>query len=144
MKISTRGRYGVRLLIDLAEHADQSHVPLAQIADRQKVSARYLEQVAVILKRAGYIRSIKGASGGYTLSRNPVDIMIGDVLRTLEGDMLVVDNPRPGEEESLLKRCIRTSVYSCLNERIASVIDTISLSSLVGTSDDTDAPMYYI
>ncbi|HOF85139.1 MAG TPA: Rrf2 family transcriptional regulator, partial [Treponemataceae bacterium] len=80
MKISTRGRYGVRLLIDLAEHADQSHVPLAQIADRQKVSARYLEQVAVILKRAGYIRSIKGASGGYTLSRNPVDIMIGDVL----------------------------------------------------------------
>ncbi|HOF86314.1 MAG TPA: Rrf2 family transcriptional regulator, partial [Treponemataceae bacterium] len=70
--------------------------------------------------------------------------MIGDVLRTLEGDMLVVDNPRPGEEESLLQRCIRTSVYSCLNERIASVIDTISLSSLVGTSDDTDAPMYYI
>lgn len=144
MKISTRGRYGVRLLIDLAEHSDESHVPLAQIADRQKVSARYLEQVAVILKRAGYIRSIKGASGGYTLSRNPVDIMIGDVLRTLEGDMLVVDNPRPGEEESLLQRCIRTSVYSCLNERIASVIDTISLSSLVGTSDDTDAPMYYI
>lgn len=144
MKISTRGRYGVRLLIDLAEHSDESHVPLAQIADRQKVSARYLEQVAVILKRAGYIRSIKGASGGYTLSRNPVDIMIGDVLRTLEGDMLVVDNPRPGEEESLLKRCIRTSVYSCLNERIASVIDTISLSSLVGTRDDADAPMYYI
>ena len=144
MKISTRGRYGVRLLIDLAEHADQSHVPLAQIADRQKVSARYLEQVAVILKRAGYIRSIKGASGGYALSRNPVDIMIGDVLRTLEGDMLVVDNPRPGEEESLLHRCIRTSVYSCLNERIASVIDTISLSSLVGTRDDADSPMYYI
>jgi len=144
MKISTRGRYGVRLLIDLAEHADQSHVPLAQIADRQKVSARYLEQVAVILKRAGYIRSIKGASGGYALSRNPVDIMIGDVLRTLEGDMLVVDNPRPGEEESLSQRCIRTSVYSCLNERIASVIDTISLSSLVGTRDDADSPMYYI
>jgi len=98
MKISTRGRYGVRLLIDLAEHADQNHVPLAQVAERQKVSARYLEQVAVILKRAGYIRSIKGASGGYALARNPADIVIGDVLRTLEGDMLVVDNPRPGEE----------------------------------------------
>ena len=144
MKISTRGRYGVRLLIDLAEHSGQIHVPLVQIAERQNVSARYLEQVAVILKRAGYIRSIKGASGGYALARNPADIVIGDVLRTLEGDMLVVDNPRPGEDESLLQRCIRSTVYSCLNERIASIIDTISLSAIVGTRDTVDTPMYYI
>ncbi len=144
MKISTRGRYGVRLLIDLAEHMDESHIPLAQIAERQNVSARYLEQVAVILKRAGYIRSIKGASGGYTLARNPADVVIGDVLRTLEGDMLVVDNPRPGEEENRLQRCIRSVVYSCLNERVASIVDSISLASIVGTRDVDAVPMYYI
>lgn len=144
MKISTRGRYGVRLLIDLAEHMDESHIPLAQIAERQHVSSRYLEQVAVILKRAGYIRSVKGASGGYALARNPADIVIGDVLRVLEGDMLVVDNPRPGEQESPLQRCIRSVVYSCLNERVASIVDSISLASIVGTRDTDPAPMYYI
>ncbi|HHU35749.1 MAG TPA: Rrf2 family transcriptional regulator [Treponema sp.] len=144
MKISTRGRYGVRLLIDLAEHHDVPHIPLAQIAERQHVSARYLEQVAVILKRAGYIRSIKGASGGYALARNPADIIIGEVLRTLEGDMLVVDDLRSGEEETLLKRCLRATVYSCLNERISAVIDSLSLATMVGSRDVDDAPMYYI
>ena len=144
MKISTRGRYGVRLLIDLAEHMDQSHLPLVQVAERLNVSSRYLEQVAVILKRAGYVRSIKGASGGYALARNPADIIVGDVLRVLEGDMFVVDPPRPGEEENLLQRCIRTAVYTCLNERISSVIDSLSIASMVGTSDIDDVPMYYI
>ena len=107
MKISTRGRYGVRLLIDLAEHASEAHVSLAGIADRQQISARYLEQVAVILRRAGYIRSVKGASGGYTLARDPGGVIIGDVLRVLEGDMLIVDELRPGEKE----KCKCTSVY---------------------------------
>lgn len=144
MKISTRGRYGVRLLIDLAEHMDESHIPLARIAERQNVSARYLEQVAVILKRAGYIRSVKGASGGYALARTPPDIVIGDVLRVLEGDMLVVDNPHPGEEENAFQRCIRSMVYSPLNERVASIVDSISLASIVGTRDVDLAPMYYI
>jgi Rrf2 family protein len=96
MKISTRGRYGVRLLIDLAEHAGEDHVSLAGIAGRQHISIRYLEQVAVILRRSGFIRSVKGASGGYSLAKKSEDINIGEVLRILEGDMLVVDPPLPG------------------------------------------------
>ncbi|MDR0645065.1 MAG: Rrf2 family transcriptional regulator [Treponema sp.] len=144
MKISTRGRYGVRLLIDLAEHMDESHISLASAAERQGISVRYLEQVAVILKRAYFIRSVKGASGGYALARKPEDIIIGDVLRTLEGDMLVVDPPIPGVTETKIQRCIRSVVFDRLNARIAEVIDRGTLASLVGTVDPEESYMYFI
>jgi Rrf2 family protein len=144
MKISTRGRYGIRLLIDLAEHINEPHVPLGVVAERQGISVRYLEQVAVILKRAHFIRSVKGASGGYALVRKPEDIVIGDVLRTLEGDMLVVDPPIPGVIETRIQRCIRTVVFDKLNARIAEVIDRGTLASLVGTVDPEDSYMYFI
>jgi Rrf2 family protein len=144
MKISTRGRYGIRLLIDLAEHVDESHVSLASVAERQSISIRYLEQVAVILRRAGFIRSVKGASGGYSLAQVPQDIIIGDVLRELEGDMLVVDPPLPKTTETKLQRCIRLTVFERLNERIAGVIDRKTLASVVGTVDPDDAYMYFI
>ncbi|MDR1178864.1 MAG: Rrf2 family transcriptional regulator [Spirochaetales bacterium] len=144
MKISTRGRYGTRLLIDLAQHTNEPHVALAAVADRQNISVRYLEQVAVLLRRAGFIRSVKGASGGYALAQAPEDIVIGDVLRILEGDMLVVDPPDPALPETRLQRCIRLAVFERLNERIAKVIDGQTLASLIGTSDPDEAYMYYI
>lgn len=143
MKISTRGRYGVRLMIDLAEHRGESHVALASIAERQNVS-RYLEQVAVILRRAGYIRSVKGASGGYALARAPSEIVIGDALRELEGDILVIDPLRPGEKENAFRRCIRRTVYDRLNERIAGLLDRITLASMLGTVDPEESYMYFI
>lgn len=144
MKISTRGRYGIRLMIDLAEHADEPHVALASVAERQNISARYLEQVAVILRRAGYIRSVKGASGGYTLSKKPSEIVIGQALRELEGDIIVVDPLRAGESENDLRRCIRRTVYDRLNERIAGLLDRITLASMLGTVDPEESYMYFI
>jgi Rrf2 family protein len=134
----------MRLLIDLAEHAGEPHVALANIAERQSISVRYLEQVVVILRRAGFIRSIKGASGGYALARAPQDIIIGDVLRVLEGDMLVVDPPIPGTVETRLQRCIRTVVFDRLNERIARLIDGKTLASVTGTVDPDSGYMYFI
>jgi Rrf2 family protein len=144
MKISTRGRYGIRLLIDLAENINESHVSLASVAARQKISIRYLEQVAVILRRAGFIRSVKGASGGYALAKLPQEIFIGGALRVLEGDMLVVDPPLPGVTENKLQRCIRVTVFDRLNERIANIIDHETLASLVGTIDPDASYMYFI
>jgi Rrf2 family protein len=144
MKISTRGRYGIRLLIDLAEHTSESHVALASVAERQKISIRYLEQVAVILRRSGFIRSVKGASGGYALAKRPQDIIIGDALRELEGDMLVVDPPLPGASDNKLRHCIRVTVFDRLNERIAQVIDRKTLASVVGTVDPDESYMYFI
>jgi Rrf2 family protein len=144
MKISTRGRYGIRLLIDLAEHTGEPHVALANVAERQNISVRYLEQVAVILRRAGFIRSVKGASGGYALARHPQDIVIGEVLRELEGDMRVVDPPLPASPETKFQRCIRLTVFDRLNDRIAQVIDRKTLASVVGTVDPDDSYMYFI
>jgi Rrf2 family protein len=144
MKISTRGRYGIRLMIDLAEHSDEPHVALASIAERQKISARYLEQVAVILRRAGYIRSVKGAAGGYTLAKSTSEIVIGEALRVLEGDMLIVDNLRPGEKENRLQSTIRRTVYDRLNARISAVVDRKTLASMLGTVDPDASYMYFI
>jgi Rrf2 family protein len=144
MKISTRGRYGIRFLIDLAEHFHEPHVTLASVAERLEISVRYLEHVVIILRRAGFIRSVKGASGGYTLARSPDDIVIGDVLRVLEGDMLMVDPPLPGVSETKIRRCIRITVYDRLNERIASLINRKTLASIVGILDPDDSYMYFI
>jgi Rrf2 family protein len=142
MKISTRGRYGVRLLIDLAEHLDEEHTSLASTAERQGISLRYLEQLAMILKRAGFIRSVKGASGGYVLARPPEEIILGDVLRVLEGDMLVTDPAEADKKENKLQRCIRMIVLDRLNSKIVQVIDNKTLASVSGAGHETY--MYYI
>ncbi|GHU23642.1 Rrf2 family transcriptional regulator [Spirochaetia bacterium] len=144
MKISTRGRYGIRLLIDLAEHSHEAPISLASVAERQNISLRYLEQVALSLRRAGFLRSIKGSSGGYTLARSSHDIIIGDALRILEGDMLVVDMPIPGIHETKLQKCIRHVIFDPLNERVAAIIDSKTLSSMVGTVDPDESYMYFI
>jgi Rrf2 family protein len=140
MKISKRGRYGVRLLIDLAENKHCDHVTLVSAAERQSISARYLEQVAIILRRAGFIRSIKGASGGYALAKPAWDIRVGDVLRVLEGDMLIAEPPPA--DCGKFQRCIWRVVFEPLNRRIAEIIDSETLASLVGTVDDNY--MYFI
>jgi Rrf2 family protein len=127
----------------LAEHAGENHTALAAIAERQGISLRYLEQLAVILKRAGFIRSIKGAAGGYTLAQSAGEIVLGDVLRILEGDMLVAD-PAEESKESKLKRCIRIMILDKLNARIAGIIDNKTLLSVAGTIDPDDSYMYFI
>ncbi|MDR1325677.1 MAG: Rrf2 family transcriptional regulator [Treponema sp.] len=144
MKISTRGRYGIRLLIDLAEHLNEAPVSLPSMAERQGISTRYFEQIAVILRNAGFIRSVKGALGGYTLSRRPEELTVGEVLRKLEGDMLVLDPPLSTVQESRLQRCIRLTVFDRMNECVAGVIDHTTLASMIGTIDPDDSYMYFI
>jgi Rrf2 family protein len=144
MKLSTRGRYGIRLLIDLAEHKNEGLVTLSSVAERQNISMRYLEQVAIILRRAGLIRSVKGASGGYTLALAPDEIIIGNALRELEGDMLIIDPPIDGRPENKFERTVRRVVFDVLNKRIDEIIDKETLASLAGTIDDDDSYMYFI
>jgi Rrf2 family protein len=141
MKVSTRGRYGLRLLIDLARRTNESRVTLASVARRQGISVRYLEQVAIILRREGVIRSVKGAQGGYALAKPPGEIALGDVLRGLEGDMLIIDPPLGGEPETRLQKCIRENVFDKINEKIALKFDNETLASIAGL-DNTD--MYFI
>lgn len=90
MIISTRGRYALRVLIDLAEHADSGYIPMKTIADRQGISLKYLEQIVPALSKNGFIEGVHGKGGGYRLVKSPKDCIIGDVLRLTEGDLAPV------------------------------------------------------
>ena len=91
MRLSTRGRYGTRLMVDLAQHYADGPVPLAEIAKRQDLSAKYLEQLIILLKGNGLIRSTRGRRGGYMLARKPEEINLGEIIETLEGRLAIVD-----------------------------------------------------
>ena len=91
MKLSTKGRYGLRALIDLARYSEMEPVSISCIAERQNLSERYLEQLMSLLKKAGLIKSIRGAGGGYVLAKDAGEISVGDVLRALEGSLEPVE-----------------------------------------------------
>ena len=85
MKISTKGRYAVRLMLDVAIHGMDKNVSMRDVAERQNISIKYLEQIVSILTRVGYLKSVRGAQGGYRLTKAPSEYTIGDILRTTEG-----------------------------------------------------------
>ena len=91
MKFSTRARYGLRALIDLGMYSEAESVSLQSIADRQGISMGYLEQLMALLKKAGYVKSSRGACGGYRLAMPAGEISVGDVLRVLEGSLEAVE-----------------------------------------------------
>lgn len=91
MRLSTRGRYSTRLMVDLAQHYGEGPIPLREIAKRQDLSVKYLEQLIIMLKGGGLIRSIRGAKGGYALARKPVKISVGQILEIVEGEFALVD-----------------------------------------------------
>lgn len=90
MMISTRGRYALRVLADLAEHADQGYLPMKEVAQRQGLSLKYLERILPVLTKNGYVEGLQGKGGGYRLTRAPGDCRIGDILRLTEGDLAPV------------------------------------------------------
>lgn len=132
MKISTKGRYALRLMLDLALNADDELVRVKDIADRQHISEKYLEQIISPLKKAGLVRSLRGAQGGYRLTRKPVDYTVGMILRITEGGMAPVvclDDP-----ENLCERaqdCVTLRVWEMLDDAIKGVIDHVTLQNLV-------------
>lgn len=132
VKLSTKGRYGLRCMVDLALNAERQHVPLASIADRQGLSILYLEQVFSALRKAGLVKSVKGAGGGYSLARPAEEITAGEVLRALEGDLsLLGTSARDADtEESLLERCLRAQLWSPIDEAVFKIVDGLTLEGL--------------
>jgi Rrf2 family protein len=131
MKISTKGRYGVRFLIDIAEQGPDTLTTLSEISLRQDISAAYLGQIAVSLKRAGFIRSIKGSSGGFVLAKLPSEIQLHDVLSTLEGDLTIVDPPSPSAEESLYRQAIRMGLYQKIDAAVLQTLGALTLEKIL-------------
>lgn len=128
MKLSTRGRYGLRMLVDLARQ-EEPPVPLQSIALRQDVSVNYLEQLAKNLKKAGYIRAVKGPQGGYLLTKDPKKMIVGDILRALEGNLLLIE--KTSDEENLIRQCLREKVYEPLNSTLAGLFDSMTLYDII-------------
>lgn len=137
MKLSTKGRYGLRAMIDLAVYSETEPVSIQSIADRQNISERYLEQLMASLKKAGLVKSIRGANGGYQLARPAIGISVGDVLRALEGDLRAVTCSANTEEGTGCENadlCVTRYVWQRINEGITHAVDTMYLNQLVEES----------
>lgn len=136
MKITTKGRYGLRALIDLAQYSEIEPVSINSIAARQGISERYLEQLMTLLKKAQLIKSIRGAGGGYVLAKDMEDISVGDVLRALEGSLEPVECAAFSEGDSCEAAggCVTKYVWQRINESITRTVDEISLKQLVEES----------
>ncbi|GAB4260260.1 MAG: Rrf2 family transcriptional regulator [Thermincola ferriacetica] len=113
MKVSTKGHYGVLAMFDLAQHYGEGPVSLKSIAERQGLSEPYLEQLIAVLRKAGLVKSVRGAQGGYILAREPRDIKVGDIIRVLEGPIAPVECVSQDDPEHCLKFdfCVTKSVW---------------------------------
>lgn len=133
MKLSTKGRYGLRAMIDIAINADEGQVSIKSIAERQAISENYLERIVAVLKKTGYVKSTRGAQGGYELSKKPADISVGDILRALEGGLSPVDCVLTNDDVSCDESafCVTKFVWKRISDSINQVVDNISLEDLV-------------
>ncbi|MGH4051407.1 MAG: RrF2 family transcriptional regulator [Clostridium sp.] len=132
MNISTKGRYGLRAMVDIAVHSFGDYIPLKIIAERQSISENYLEQVFSILRKAKLVKSARGSQGGYTLSKESSKITVGEVLRILEGDLNINGDPDDALGiDKTIKVCINTLVWQEVNEQINKVMDSVTLADLV-------------
>ncbi|AMQ06036.1 MULTISPECIES: cysteine metabolism transcriptional regulator CymR [Sporosarcina] len=139
MKISTKGRYGLTIVVELGSKFGEGPVPLRKIAEEQKLSEAYLEQLIPPLRNSGIVKSVRGAYGGYMLAKPPTEITAGDVIRILEGPIQVVEGLEGSDipQQELWKR---------IGEAVRSVLDTTTIEDLMksGEKDERDSYMFYI
>lgn len=145
MKISTKGRYALRVMLDLAVHASGNFIPLKEIAQRQEISVKYLEQVVSILTKAGYIQSTRGKEGGYRLTRRAEEYTLGEILRAAEGSLAPVACLDPGEVPcSRYATCPTRPFWGEWNQMINRFVDSKTLQDLVNNYDLSNGNEYYI
>ncbi len=130
LKISTKGRYGLMAVIYLATHYESGHIPLNIIAENQGLSSNYLEHIFSGLKKAGIVKSVKGAQGGYILAEKPALISAGKVLRALEGDLSVVGEGDTADAKSI-EASLRVCLWNKLDDAIRDIVDNISIEDIL-------------
>ena len=131
MKISTKGRYALRLMLDLALAEPGEPIPLRNVAERQDISDKYLEQIVTPLSRAGLVRSIRGAGGGYMLTRAPSQYTVGEILRPLGGSLAPVSCEDGSEGCARSGQCVTMEVWRDIQKAVSGVVDHITLQDLV-------------
>lgn len=150
MKLSTKGEYGLRAMFDLAQRYGEGPISLKSIAERQDISEHYLEQLVAGLRKAGLVKSVRGAQGGYTLAREPAEIKVGDIIRVLEGPIAPMDCVSE-EENELCERagtCITRGIWEKVRDSITEVLDSITLEDMCAEAEkakqENESYMYYI
>ena len=131
MKISTKGRYALRMMLDLAAHQGDGYVALKDIAQRQEISKKYLEQIVTPLARMGLVKSERGSQGGYRLTKTPADYTAGEILRAIEGSVAPI--PCLGSETNecpMSDQCFTLPFWAGLDEVINQYIDSVTLEQL--------------
>lgn len=148
MNFSKRSRYGIRALIDLAQNTEAGCVQLSDIADRNCISVKYLEQIFSGLRKAGILRSVKGPQGGYLLAKEPSKLKIADVILALDGSYFLekeeCQDDEKGKAEAL---AVQTEIIEPINQYIHQFLNTLTLQTLVENSEGYKAltgDMYYI
>ena len=131
MKISTKGRYALRLMVDLALSGQGEPVSLKDVAQRQQLSDKYLEQIVTPLVKAGLVRSVRGAGGGYLLTRRPEDYTAGEILRPLEGDLAPVECATDNQFCERSDQCVTVELWQEIHRAVSQVVDRTTLADLV-------------
>ena len=138
MKLSTRGRYGVRAMLELAMNSGKGPVPLRDLASRQEISAKYLEQLLIPLKGAGLVKSIRGARGGYMLAHDPSRISLYDIVRSLEGPLAPVECVEDAAYCDRVGGCTVHLVWGEMGKILVDYLTSLTLAELVSRQQEKD------
>ncbi|MBQ9543502.1 MAG: Rrf2 family transcriptional regulator [Clostridia bacterium] len=144
MRVSTKGRYALRMMVDLAEHADEGFIALRDVAERQGISKKYLEQIVGVFHRSDLLRANRGSQGGYMLSRSPSKCTVGEILRLTEGSLAPVAcvDSDPVECERSAD-CSTLPVWQGLNKVVNEYLDGITLQDILDKKRERD-PFNYV
>ena len=131
MKLSTRSRYGTRLLLDMAQHYNQGPIQIGDIARRQEISVKYLEQIVIPLKRAHFIDTVRGPKGGHVLARPPAEITLAEIVALLEESVSLVECTERAEICGRADTCATRLIWKELAQAMFDILNSITLADLV-------------
>ncbi len=134
MKISTRGRYGVRILLDLARHAEGAPRLIREISSAEQISAKYISRLIIDLRRAGFVSSVRGARGGFLLAKDPAELTLLEIIETMEGPLSVVECVQMPESCERHDCCAPHAVWENLNAEIRAAMSRITLQEMLETT----------
>lgn len=143
MKLSTRSRYGLRLMFSLAMHGSKEPLQLGEISVRENISEKYLGQIVIHLRAAGLVNSVRGAQGGYNLARDPKDITVLEIVECLEGDLSIVDCTDHPEDCGRESHCAAVEIWRRLSVEMRKILSGINLEDMIRIHFDKAAALNF-